>query len=227
MKSVVEKTEAKEKVRGLSLRFLVAAGVFLAALAIFTAIADEMVLEHENHLDTVVFKWIAPLVNPDMTSAMKTITFFGSSSFLFPAYGVLILVFLFHRKDKRLSLEIAAIAITGTILLFTLKSIFHRHRPPNQIIHAVNSFSFPSGHAFSSFTFFGLLIYLLWKPKGINAALRWSLSILFFLAACAVAFSRVYLHVHYASDVIAGFCLCLVWLGITFRVFHALRHTQM
>ncbi|HET7898513.1 MAG TPA: phosphatase PAP2 family protein [Flavisolibacter sp.] len=227
MKPLLKKAEAKEKLTGLSLRVVLTVGIFLAALAIFAAIADEMVLEHENHFDTVVFNWIAPMINPTTTSVMMAITFFGSSPFLFPAYLVLILFFLFWKKDRRLSLEIASVAIAGTVLLFSLKTVFHRHRPPNRLIHAVNSFSFPSGHAFSSFTFFGLLIYLLWKKKSISSVLRWSLTILFFLAACAISFSRVYLHVHYPSDVIGGFCLCLVWLGTTFWIFQTLRKKQM
>jgi membrane-associated phospholipid phosphatase len=46
-----------------------------------------------------------------------------------------------------------------------------------------------------------------------NKTLRWVLTTLFFLSACAIALSRVYLRVHYASDVVAGFCLCVLWLG--------------
>lgn len=206
--------QVKQNAKGISLRFLFVAGIFLLALLLFGFIADEMVLENETQLDQTVFAHLRSITNPSMTKLMVGITFFGSSYFLFPAYIVLILFFLLLKKNRQLSWNIAAVAITSTIILFSLKAIFHRHRPLDPLVQNVNGFSFPSGHSFSSFTLFGLLIYILWNSR-MNAALRWVLTVLAFLFACAIAFSRVYLHVHFASDVIAGFCLCIVWLGVS------------
>lgn len=221
-KKAIAATEASQKAKGISLRLLVVIGVFLAALAVFLFIAQEIVLENENSLDAAAFQKLARITNPGTTSVMTFITFFGSSYFLFPAYLLTILFFLFLKKNRRLSLDVTAIGVTSTVILFSLKAIFHRHRPLDPLVHNVAGFSFPSGHSFSSFTFFGLLIYILWNTK-MNATLRWLLSILFFLFAAAIAFSRVYLHVHYASDVIAGFCLCLVWLTVSFWALQKLK----
>jgi undecaprenyl-diphosphatase len=204
---------AKEA-KGISLRLLVVAAIFLAALLLFGVIAREMVLENENGLDRKVFAELAGMNNTSMTTAMVFITFFGSSYFLLPAYILLILYFLLFRNNRKLSLDVASVGITSTIILFTLKTIFHRHRPLDPLVKNVNGFSFPSGHSFSSFTFFGLLIYILWNHE-MNAVTRWAFTIVFILIATAIAFSRVYLHVHFASDVIAGLCLCIVWLGIS------------
>lgn len=216
--------QVKRNVKGISLRFLFVAGVFLLALLLFGIIADEMVLENENPFDQVVFAHLRSITNPSMTKLMVGVTFFGSSYFLFPAYIVLILFFLLLKKNRQLSWNIAAIAITSTIILFSLKAIFHRHRPLDPLVQNVNGFSFPSGHSFSSFTLFGLLIYIMWNSR-MNTALRWFLTVLAFLFACSIAFSRVYLHVHYASDVVAGFCLCIVWLGISFWLLKKLSRT--
>ncbi len=214
--------EVKQEAKGISIRLIAVTGIFLAALAAFLFIADEIVLEGENGLDSAAFKVLANITNPGMTSIMTGITFFGSSSFLFPAYIIAILYFLLLKKNRRLALDVTAIGVTSTIILFSLKAIFHRHRPLDPLVQNVNGFSFPSGHSFSSFTFFGLMIYILWNTN-MNAGLRWVLSILFFLFAAAIALSRVYLHVHYASDVIAGFCLCLVWLTLSFWVLQKMR----
>ena len=218
----VTATEVSQEVKGISLRLLVVIGVFLAALAVFVFIAGEIVLEKENSLDVAAFQKLARITNPGTTSVMTFITFFGSSYFLFPAYILTILFFLLLKKNKKLSLDVTAVGVTSTLILFSLKAIFHRHRPLDPLVQNVNGFSFPSGHSFSSFTFFGLLIYILWNTT-MNATLRWVLSILFFLFAAVIAFSRVYLHVHYASDVIAGFCLCLVWLAISFWALQKLK----
>lgn len=206
----------QNKAKGISLRFLLVAGIFLLALFVFIFIADEMVLENENNLDKIVFQHLATITNAATTRWMIFITFFGSSYFLIPAY-LSIIVYALLKKNRSLSLNVSAIGITSGIILFSLKAIFHRHRPLDPLIQNVNGFSFPSGHSFSSFTFFGLLIYIMWKQK-MNETLRWLLTVLFFLFACAIAFSRVYLHVHYASDVVAGFCLCIIWLGASFWV---------
>jgi|SRR6478672_7537187 undecaprenyl-diphosphatase len=211
------------KAKGISLRFLVVAVIFILSLLLFIFIADEMVLENENHLDTVAFHELAAITNPGTTKLMLFITFFGSTYFLLPAYIILIVYFLLFKSTRRLSLDVAAVGIISTIILFSLKAIFHRHRPFDPLVKAVNGFSFPSGHSFCSFTFFGLLIYILWNHR-IDAALRWILTICFFLFACAIAFSRVYLHVHYASDVVAGFFLCLVWLGFSFWAMRKFKH---
>ena len=203
-----------KKAKGISLRFLVVAVIFLLALLVFSVIANEIVFENETGFDRLVFQRLAAITSPAMTSVMVFITFFGSSYFLLPAYILLILYFLLFRKNTRLSLDVASVGITSTIILFSLKAIFHRHRPLDPLVKNVNGFSFPSGHSFSSFTFFGLLVYILWNHE-MNPVLRWVLTIVFAFIASAIAFSRIYLHVHFASDVIAGLCLCIVWLGIS------------
>jgi undecaprenyl-diphosphatase len=207
----MEENNQVKKIKGISLRLIIIAGIFLLAFLLFSVIADEMVLENENNLDKVVFRHLAAITYPGMTHIMEAITFFGSSYFLFPAYILLSVYFLFFRKNRRLSMEVVAMGAISTVILFSLKALFHRQRPVDPLVRKVMGFSFPSGHSFCSFTFFGLLIYILWNSE-MNNTLRWTLTILFFLLACTVAFSRVYLHVHYASDVIAGFCLCIIWL---------------
>lgn len=182
-----------------------------------------MVLENENHLDLVAFQKLREVTNVSMTKAMLFITFFGSNYFLLPAYIFLIVYFLLFKKTRELSLDIAAVGITSTIILFSLKAIFHRHRPLDPLVRTVNGFSFPSGHSFCSFTFFGLLMYIFWN-QDLSSMVKWTATIFFFIFACAIAVSRVYLHVHYASDVLAGFCLCILWLGPSFWIMRKFEH---
>lgn len=212
-----------EKVKGISLRFLIGAAVFLLSLLLFIAITNEMVLENENNLDFIVFKELKQITTTSVTKLMLFITFFGSNYFLLPAYIFLIVYFLLFKKTRRLSLDVAAIGIVSTIILFSLKAIFRRHRPIHPLVQNVSGFSFPSGHSFCSFTFFGLLIYILWNHET-NLTVRWIGSVFLFLFACVIALSRVYLHVHYASDVVAGFFLSVVWLGFSFWLMRKYEH---
>jgi undecaprenyl-diphosphatase len=220
------KAISKTKPGRISIRIIITVLIFLAAVGLFAIIANEMVLENENNLDKEVFRKLASITNPSTTKWMVFITFFGSSYFLMPAYSLLLAFFFFYKKNRSITMDIAAFSIVSTILLFTLKAIFHRHRPLDPIVKNVNGFSFPSGHSFSSFTFFGLLIYIIWKVEGIHSSVRWLFTILFILLASAVALCRVYLHVHYASDVIAGISLCVIWLLTSFWIFSKLRKTE-
>ena len=206
------------KFKWLTLRFILAFILFLGILFVFVAIADEIVLEHENGLDQSVSKSVSLLVSSSVTAVMQVATFFGSSGFLFPAYIVLIVYFLFRKKIK-LSLDVATVGLTSTFILYLFKNIFKRQRPMDPLIRNVTGFSFPSGHSFSSFTFFGLVIYVLWKSE-IQKIWKILLSVALFLIASTIAFSRVYLRVHYASDVVAGFCLSVIWLMLSLWLLH-------
>src|SRR6476620_2754992 len=105
----------------------------------------------------------------------------------------------------------AIIAITSSALMFVLKEFFHRKRPDLPLIRTLDNFSFPSGHALSSFIFCSVLVYLVWKG-GLHRAWKWVLSALLMLFSICIGISRIVLRYHYASDVIAGFCLALAWV---------------
>jgi membrane-associated phospholipid phosphatase len=85
------------------------------------------------------------------------------------------------------------------------------------VFEAARGFSYPSGHAMSAMTFYGLLIYIVWQ-KIENKVFRWTLIILLTSIVFLIGFSRVYLRVHYASDVLAGFSVGIIWLVISLWV---------
>ena len=198
------------------MRIIFAILLFFLTLFVFVYIADEIVLEHETNFDQTIISDISSFHSPAATSVMTDFTFFGSSIFLFPAYALLIILF-WVKKNRKLAIDIAAVGLTSTGVLFLLKAIFQRHRPLDPLIRDVTGFSFPSGHSFSSFTFYGLIAYILWQSN-ISKAWKIAATVLLFLLASTIAFSRVYLRVHFPSDVIAGFCLSVVWLILSFWV---------
>ncbi len=208
----------EKKAKWITLRLILALVLFLVTLTVFVTIADEIVLDHENNFDQTISGYIQSFVSPGMTKLMTSITFFGSSNFLFPAYLVLIAIYLIRKKNT-LALDITMIGLSSTGILFLFKDIFRRHRPLDPLISNVSGFSFPSGHSFSSFTFFGLLIYIAWHSE-IKKSWKIIISALLVCFATTIAFSRVYLRVHFPSDVVAGFCLSVVWLMLSFAILH-------
>lgn len=188
---------------------LLSAGV--AALAVFGILAHEVVGENENGFDNVVFNYLREhVVTPWLTPLMKGVTFLGSSTFLLPAYVVLIALYL-YKKQARRALDISLIGALGILLNYLMKLFYHRARPADPLVAALKSFSFPSGHAMSAFILYGLLTYLVWKSQ-LNQASKTVATVLLVMLAVAVGFSRMYLRVHYPSDVVAGFCLGLAWI---------------
>lgn len=209
---------ATKKAKWITSRFILALVLFVVVLFVFVTIADEIVLEHETGFDQKISQAILSLESLSVTRMMEMVTFFGSANFLFPAYLALI-IYYFFRKNTKLALDITMIGLSSTGILFLLKEIFKRQRPLDPLIRNVTGFSFPSGHSFSSFTFFGLIIYILWKT-GIKKAWKILITTGLFLFAATIAFSRVYLRVHYPSDVIAGFCLSIIWLMLSLWILH-------
>ena len=205
----------------VSLEFLITAGVFLVSLFIFSFIVHEAVYEREDIFDNKVIQFFSAHSSKTLIEVMERITFFGSTTFLFPAYLVLI---AWHLSKKRMiyAIDTAVIALSSTAMMFALKQFFHRQRPQLPIITGVSGYSFPSGHSLSSFIFCTILMYLVWKGD-LSLTQKYLLIVFLFLFALTIGLSRIILNVHYATDVIGGFCLALVWVILSFAILKKLR----
>jgi membrane-associated phospholipid phosphatase len=194
----------KEKLQNLLKRvpaeILVIAIAFLLSLLVFSFIVHEAVYEHEEVFDQATIRFFAAHTSARFIAAMKIITFFGSTTFLLPANIVLIVRYI-TCKNYQTAIEIAVIGITSTTLMFGLKQVFH---------------------ALSSFVFCSILIYLL-RKKQLAEVTKNLLTALLLLCAILIGLSRIVLNVHYATDVIAGFCLGFAWVIIAFAILRQFR----
>lgn len=206
----------------LSVEIIVLLGVFSAALFSFIVIAKMIFKEKKETFDQSAFSFLALQVNDINTNVMQVLTFLGTHTFLIPANLVLIAYFLFIKKHRWYSIKVPVVAISSLLLMFLLKTIFHRDRPLTPLLDAAQGYSFPSGHATMSITFYGLLIYIVWLHIK-NIWIKWSLTILLALLINFIGVSRVYLRVHYASDVLAGFCVGLMWLFLSLWILNKLE----
>ncbi len=195
----------------LSLEILVVLIAFFVALFGFVFLARMIFLENRQNIDESVFAYLARHVNNVNNNVMQFFSFLGTHYFLIPANLLLVLYFLFIKKYRWYSIKIPVIALSSMLLMFFLKQIFGRNRPLMPLLYEAKGLSFPSGHAMVSITFYGLLIYIVWE----NVANKWIKGLIMtslFLLILFIGLSRVYLRVHFASDVLAGFCLGLMWL---------------
>src|SRR5215216_1945135 len=206
----------------LSAEMTIVLCLFVLALAAFVYITRRIFILNKTKLDDSVFAFLKNHVSERNNDIMQFFTYLGRHEFLIPANLILIAYFLFIKKHRWYSIKIPAIALSSLALMFGLKNLFDRDRPLVPLLEEARGLSFPSGHALMSVTFYGLLIYIAFKGFK-NKALKWTLISLLLLLILTISFSRIYLRVHYASDVIAGFCVGILWLVICISVLNRLE----
>lgn len=165
-----------------------------------------------NGPDRRVLEELAPFITERRTRIMLGITYFGKHQFLIPANLALIgLLFLLKKPQQAVVAAVTALSSLGLMLL--LKNLFQRPRPDGPLVEGVRNYGFPSGHALMSVAFFGLLIWLTVKDIR-NKTWRVVLVAVLAVFTLLIGFSRVYLRVHYPSDVLAGWAIGACWLFI-------------
>jgi membrane-associated phospholipid phosphatase len=198
-------------------------GEVLLTLAVFSAIIALIVfsvrkpIRKHKPIDMMIFEKIKPAVSSVNNGIMLFITFLGKHQFLIPANLILIIYFVLVTKQNWFSIRVITIAISSLVLMLLLKQLFQRKRPLSPLLKAAKGLSFPSGHAIMAVTFYGLLIYILQHAIDINW-LRFLLTFLLVALVLLIGFSRIYLRVHYASDVLGGFIIGLLWLLLSLAV---------
>lgn len=200
--------------RYLSLHLIVGFILALACGIVFKLIADE-VFETQGirSVDEAAGIAAQDLNSPQLTSVMRSITFLGNGKTLLPL-SVAVGILIFRTHSRRYLYSLIAILGGGGLLSFLLKDVFHRARPDAfEPLAGYHGYSFPSGHAMGSTLFFGSLAYLLLTSSR-RPAIRIAGVVLCILAVVFISISRVYLGVHYLSDVGAGVVAGIGWTGI-------------
>lgn len=194
----------------LSVELLAVVVIFFLALSAFVKIARMVFLTKNSRFDTRAFKFLGEHVTETNTDIMQGFSFLGTHYFLIPA-NLLLIAYFVAKRHRWYSIKFPVIALGSLLLMFLLKAVFGRQRPLVPLLDQARGLSFPSGHAMMSFSFYGLLIIMIYNS---TLSLPIKCLLIAMLATCIVfiGISRVYLRVHYASDVAAGFTLGLMWL---------------
>jgi undecaprenyl-diphosphatase len=178
-------------------------------LSIFFLIIFNLNNNFIGKMDEKIYLTIYSINNEKITSLFKIITNFASLSVII----VILIICMFFVKNKRTKKILLFNAILVVALNQLIKLIIARPRPENINLIEENGFSFPSGHSMFSLAFYGLLIYYIYNSnfrKGVKTILIIILSLLIIF----IPITRIYLGVHYASDVIAGLALSAALLLI-------------
>ena len=181
--------------------------IVLVFILIFFIILNNVMTEEIKQFDDKIYSLIAHTISNNFTVFMKIITNFASPYTLI-IITILALIFV---KNKKIGICIASNLVISASLNFIIKNIVERSRPvENRIIHEIG-YSFPSGHSTVSMAFYGLIIYFICKYVK-NKKIRNILCTLLIILIVLIGISRIYLGVHFTSDVFAGFVLGIAYL---------------
>jgi membrane-associated phospholipid phosphatase len=215
----------------LIVRFAVGIVLFLLCAGAFFALAEDVTSgEPIVQFDLAMVNAVHAHTSPTLIPIMLLISISGSQ---IPTLVTAILVSYFVWKRRGYDLALLVLAVGGAELVnLSTKSFFHRVRPSfTDPITSAGGFSFPSGHAMGAMVFYGWLAYWLWhdNPRTIP---RVVVGAIFPVIVVLVGFSRIYLGVHYPSDVVGGYAAGLAWLALTIsgmevlRAWHRKRQSQ-
>ena len=207
IKSSGDNLKMKEKSKEFIIKNLKWIILFICLIG-FLALAEDVFHKEIMKGDIIGYKIISTFLISDFTTPIaKFITNFGGAIFII----ILTITLFILIKNKKIGLSIILNLIVITGLNQILKNILQRPRPTEYRLIEETGFSFPSGHSMVSMAFYGYLIYLIYKYVK-NKDLKWISIVLLSILICSIGISRIYLGVHYTSDVLGGFLISLSYL---------------
>ena len=184
--------------------------ILFICLVGFLALAEDVFNKEIMNGDIIGYKVVSTFLISDFaTPIAKFVTNFGGAIFLI----VLTIALFILIRNKKIGVSIFSNLVLVTILNQLLKRILQRPRPTEYRIIEETGYSFPSGHSMVSMAFYGYLIYLIYKYVK-NKYVKWISIVLLSILICSIGVSRIYLGVHYTSDVLGGFFISISYLII-------------
>ncbi|MBQ3323068.1 MAG: phosphatase PAP2 family protein [Firmicutes bacterium] len=190
-----------------------------AALVLFAVILACVLTEHTAGFDRSIMGFFYGLRCPAVTGLAVVITTLANK---YVIIGICIVLLIVPQTRLTFGVPLSAGAL-GLILLNTLiKILVERSRP--EVLHLVteHGFSFPSGHSVTSLFFYGLAIWLVWRHIDNRTAKR-VLTVLLAIPALLIGPTRIYLGVHFPTDVLAAWCLAFIAIIIVIEIINALE----
>ena len=181
------------------------------SLILFIIISIIVVIKDTLVIDTFLYDIISPIINDNLTKFISRFTDIGS--LVFSIVVILIISLILYKYNKKKDLKyFLIILLIGNALSFGFKLLFARERPDILVLAIENTYSFPSGHTFITTLLYGMILILI--NKYYKNKKNYLYGIIYVVLVFSIAFTRIYLGVHYFSDTLGGFFLGLFFLAI-------------
>lgn len=198
-------------------RFIAFLGVLVGA---FIFLTTNVMNGGVDKLDQYVMNVVKPLQSDFFTIIMMVFSFIGATMpVIIISCLLLLVIYRLYRNWHEVLLFIVVLSGSTALNLF-LKYSFKRERPLSQLV-TETGFSYPSGHMMAAVSLYGIITFLFWK----HIQTFWRRILLLILCTMMIliiGFSRIYLGVHYTSDIIGAFLISGMWLYVTIRVYRFL-----
>jgi len=196
----------------------------LVFLVLFLFLMNLVTLNNRiiNSIDSSAENYSTSIRNGFLTSFMKIITDLGDWKIIFVLTAIIAAFLLYRKKLKHLFVLILSV-VAGEGIIWTIKNLVERARPDvvNALVYE-SSYSFPSGHAFISLSFYALIMYFVYKSSE-SKTIKTITVIASLLIVFLIGVSRVYLGVHWISDVVAGSFLGICWVFLMIFIFKSIK----
>ena len=179
----------------------------LISFIIFIILSVLVLTKNDIYIDKVVYKFVSKFIFDDLTSVIKILTNIGG------ALVVIVITIITLIKNRKYGTYMTINLILITILQIILKHIFLRNRPVDINLIEETGYSFPSGHSLTAMAFYGFIIYLVYISN-INKRSKIIYISLFSIFILIVGLSRIYLGVHFFTDVMGAFTFSFSYLVI-------------
>ena len=196
--------------------------IVIGAISLFDELTENLKDKYLVSYDTRISEAVMRYRSPVLTEYFIFITNFGDTWGYVVAFVVCTLLFYWKFKNGKYVSELALVMILALSSDFILKKVINRTRPGIEHLVKVDTASYPSGHAMISMAFYGFLIYLIYNFK-ISMPLK-----VFLIAFCAflilnIGISRIYLGVHFPSDIAGGYIAGFIWVIFCIMVFNLIK----
>ena len=201
---------------------LVSAVVVIGGIKLFIELTENLKSEYLATFDTTLSNFFTNLRSPGLTGFYKFITDLGDTFGYVIVFSISTVFFYLKFKNWKYVAQIALVMILALGSNLLLKNTINRARPISEHLVTVKTLSFPSGHATMAMAFYGFLIYLIFMFS-MN---KWVKSILITILAFIIlniGISRIYLGVHYPSDILGGFIAGFIWVIFCVMIFNLIK----
>ncbi len=201
---------------------VLASVIVVGCIVLFVKFTHHTMSELLHDYDTSISQTIWGFKSPALTDYLITITEIGDVMGYVIIFGLIIIVFLRVFKNWKYIVQLTLVLVLALSSNVLLKQIINRSRPLGEHMVTVKTLSYPSGHAMLSMAFYGFLIYLIiqFKLKKTLKALLISLLVILILS---IGISRIYLGVHYPSDVLGGYLAGFIWMIFCILIFNLIK----
>jgi undecaprenyl-diphosphatase len=201
---------------------LITVGLFVGSISLFLQLTDELKSAALSNYDTAITEFITQYRSTAWTSYFVIVTDIGDALGYLIVFVLCSVLFYFSFKNWKFIAQLVSVMVLALSSNLILKQIINRARPDAEHLVTVETLSYPSGHAMMAMAFYGILIYLFWQFPW-HKLWKKIITVVLVLLILSIGISRIYLGVHYPSDILGGFTAGFMWVLFCIIVFNLIK----